>query len=345
MALTRSFPTGDPAGLSVVDTRLVMSGLIARNANGTPRLGVLAGASALVSGRATMGYDIAPFVAAASRTGSGVDLVANDATVTNVATDAAPGANSRIDVIYVLPQFTANTDPGNVPIFGVAKGTAAGVPTKPAIPAGALELATAVIPSSATTTASVVITQTAQWTAAAGGIVPVRNATELTAFAAADGTTARVTNTGALVRRQAGAWVGDRAFPAVQAVANTAGTIVGTPGFAALSSIAASVQVVTPVAGRARVSLAFQYSANGVGTGAQVSVAGTGATTINPSSTGVEMVAVQQQAVNALNTCAGSWLVNLNAGTTVLSVVGRVSGAGGTRNISNIVLIVEPVSE
>lgn len=348
MALTDSLPTGDAGGLTVVDERLILSGLIAKNSDGTPRVGVFpAGTGILVTGRASMGYDVAPFKAATSRTGTGVELLANDATVTNVATDAAPGANSRIDVIYVRPQFTANADAGNVPVLGVAKGTAAPVPTKPAIPAGALELATAEIPSTATSTASVVITQTAPMTAAAGGIVLVRNASELTAFLAADGTTARVLSTGATFRRQGGAWVAGAgaAFSAAQASVNSGGTVTSSPNFGALASIAVSQQVVAAAACRAKVTLTFQYGANGAGTGAQLSVAASGATTITPSNTGVEMVQAQQEVPGMTNTYSGSWLLSLNAGTTTLAVVGRIIGAGGTRSVSNIVLLVEPVAE
>lgn len=206
MALTDSLPTSDPGGLTVADERLILSGLIAKNADGTPRVGVFpAGTAPLVTGRASMAYDIAPFKAATSRTGTGVELLANDA-LTTVATTAAPGANSRIDVIWVRPQFTTNADPSNVPVFGVTQGSAAGIPSKPAIPAGALELATAEILSTTTTTSTAVITQTAPLTAAAGGIVPVRNATELAAFVASDGTLARDLMSNTIHQRVAGAW-------------------------------------------------------------------------------------------------------------------------------------------
>lgn len=204
MALTDSLPTGDSGGLTVADERLILSGLVAKNADGTPRVGVF-GTGVLVTGRASMGYDVAPFKAATSRTGTGVELLANDS-VTTVATTAAPGANSRIDVIWVRPQFTANADAGNVPVFGVTQGVAQAVPTKPAIPAGALELATATILSTTTTTGTVVITQTAPYTAAAGGVVPVRNATELAAYVAATGQYAHNLATGALYLRGASAW-------------------------------------------------------------------------------------------------------------------------------------------
>lgn len=209
MALTDTLPTADAGGLSIVDERLILSGLIVKNADGTARTGVFpSGTDPLVTGRASMGYDIAPFRAAVSRTGVGVELLANDATVINVPTDAAPGANSRIDVIYVRSQFTASTDPGNVPLFGVAKGTAAPVPTKPPIPAGALELAYAPITSSATTTASVVITQSAPWTAAAGGVVPFRNKALMDAWTTAvEGQRAVAQDTKAEYTRIGAVWV------------------------------------------------------------------------------------------------------------------------------------------
>lgn len=209
MALTDSLPTGDAGGLTIADERLILSGLIVKNADGTARTGIFpSGAAPIVTGRASMGYDIAPFRAVVSRTGAGVELLANDAAVVNVPTDAAPGANSRIDVIYVRPQFTASADASNVPVFGVAKGTAAAIPSKPAIPAGALELATAEILSSATTTASAVITQTARYTAAAGGIVPFRNLVELSAWTTApQGQYAQDLSTTNLLVRSGSAWV------------------------------------------------------------------------------------------------------------------------------------------
>lgn len=192
MALTKTLPTQDAGGLSITDTRLVMAGLVAQNADGTPRPGILAGAATLVTGKTSMAYDVAPFKAALSRIAGGVELVANDA-VMSVATTAAPSANSRLDVIYVRSRFTQHADGSNVPEFGVAKGTAAAIPTKPAIPAGALELATAEITSTTTTTGTAVITQSAPFTAAAGGVVPFRNPTAmLAASGLADGVMGRV---------------------------------------------------------------------------------------------------------------------------------------------------------
>lgn len=208
MALTRSFPTQHPSGLPLVDHRRLMAGRLARNSDGTPRTGVLpAHANALVTGRASMAYDVGAFNAITARTAGGAEEIANDAT-TIVATTAAPGANSRIDVIWVRAQFQVLGDASNDVVFGVTQGAAAVSPTKPAVPAGALELATATIPSTATTTQSsgVVITQTFPYTAMAGGAVWFRNGTDLAAWTPADGALAYRIDTAEVYQRRAGAW-------------------------------------------------------------------------------------------------------------------------------------------
>lgn len=195
MTLTRSLPTQHPSGLPILDERRISQGRWARNADGTARLGVLpAHTNPIVTGRASMGYDIGAFNAVTARTAFGVEGIANDGTVT-VSTTPAPGSNSRIDVIWVRAQFgtPVSSDVSNDVAFGVTQGTPSATPTKPAIPAGALEFATAEIPSTATTTLSsgVVITQTVPYTAAAGGTVLVRNRAELDAWAAPAGAIAR----------------------------------------------------------------------------------------------------------------------------------------------------------
>lgn len=205
MTLTRSFPTQAATGLPITDTRRVTAGLVARNADGTPRAGVFpSGTGPLVTGRASMGYDVAPFLAATSRINTGVELIANDA-VTTVATTAAPGANSRIDVIWVRSQFVQHADANNDVVFGVTQGTAGAVPTKPTIPSGALELATAEILSTTTTTATAVITQSHPYTAASGAVVWLRNA--LDTWAAPDGARAYRMDLGRVMDRVAGVWV------------------------------------------------------------------------------------------------------------------------------------------
>ncbi|MGG7510915.1 hypothetical protein [Plantibacter sp. YIM 135249] len=186
MALTNSFPTGLPAGLSIIDTRKTVAGLIAQNAVGAPRLGVLSSSTPqLVAATTSMSYTVAAASFATSRTGQGVELVANDGTVT-IATTAAPASNSRMDVIWVRARFTASGDASGAPEINVTQGAASGTvpPPKPSIPAGALELATAQIPSTATATNSsgVIITQTHQFTAASGGVVPFRSNAERDAW-------------------------------------------------------------------------------------------------------------------------------------------------------------------
>lgn len=208
MTLTRSLPTQHASGLPLIDERRITAGRFARNADGTSRVGVLPGVpGVLVTGRASMGYDVAPFNAVTARTAAGAEEIANDGSVT-VTTTAAPGSNSRIDVIWVRAQFQVLGDANNDVVFGVTQGTAAVSPSKPAIPAGALELATASIPSTATTTLSsgVVISQTFQYTALVGAAVLFRTDSDALAWAAADGSAARSLDTGTTYCRVGGAW-------------------------------------------------------------------------------------------------------------------------------------------
>lgn len=188
MTLTDSFPTEDAGGLSIADTRLILAGLIARSAAGVPRLGVIpVHTSPLVTGTAGMAYSVAAFYGVSSRNGTGIELVANDGPA-SVATDAAPGSNSRIDVIWWRCRFGLYSD--SLPYtaeFGVTKGTAALTPTKPSIPSGASELATAVVLSTTVATSTAVITQTFAYTAPEGGVVLLRNQTEHDAWVPHEG--------------------------------------------------------------------------------------------------------------------------------------------------------------
>tara|TARA_R110002051_G_scaffold1853_1_gene10140 strand:- start:6954 stop:7913 length:960 start_codon:yes stop_codon:yes gene_type:complete len=178
---------GLPAKLALTDaddTRYLFSGLVVCNVDGSPRGGVLSPVgTSLVTATATMNVSVARFQGVAVRDG-GVVLLANDGAV-NVLLDAAPGANSRIDVIYAKQNDSSATvavpDANNTPVLGFVKGTAGAIPVKPSLPAGALELATVEIPSGATATNSggVVITQTAPFTAGAGGTVPFRTKTAM----------------------------------------------------------------------------------------------------------------------------------------------------------------------
>lgn len=251
MTLTRSLPTQHATGLPLIDERRTTLGLFARNADGSARVGVLpAHLNPIVTGRASMGYDIAAFNAVTARTAAGAEQIANDGSVT-IATTAAPGANSRIDVIWVRSQFVILGDANNDVVFGVTQGTAAFSPTKPAIPAGALELATATILSTATTTATAVITQTYQYTAAAGGVVLVRSDAERNAWAAPENAMVRVLSSGLEFRRVGTDWAstpGAHAeYTGTALVAN--GASANVPMMAVDASRTTDSSFATPVAG------------------------------------------------------------------------------------------------
>ena len=209
MALTPSLPTGSPAGLQLLAERRIWAGAVARAADGTPRTGVLpAHFGPLVTGKASMGYNIAEFVAVTSRQSPGVEFVANDGTVDlSPAGYAAPTANSRLDVIWVRSRFTGFGDASDAAEFGITQGAASPTPVKPSLPAGAFELAIAEVKATDTTTQTVVITQTARYTAMAGGIVPVRNAVELAAWTPANGGRAFRTDLSVPYDRVGDAWV------------------------------------------------------------------------------------------------------------------------------------------
>lgn len=208
MTLTKTFPTDRPGGLPVADTRLIVAGMVECDASGNPRVGLLPGNySPIVTGTSGMAYSVGAFQGVTSRSGAGAEFVANDGAV-SVATTAAPGANSRIDVIWVRSLYTTYADGSSDPVFGVTQGTAAASPTKPSIPAGALELATAVVLSTTTQTSTAIITQTAQYTAMAGGVVSLRNQAEQTAWSPSDGAFAYRIDTATLYQRSGGQWVG-----------------------------------------------------------------------------------------------------------------------------------------
>lgn len=211
MTVRNSFPTSLSTGLPVLDTRLLTAGLIARNSAGVVRAGVLPnGVGNLVSGTTSMAYVVADMAIVTSRIAGGAEIWRNDGSVT-VATAVAPSANARIDVVYARARFTANGDLSDVPEIGVVQGAVAPVASlvKPSIPAGAVELATAQIPSTAVSTQSsgVVITQTAPYTAMAGGTVITRNSTEMSAWAPADGATVFNMADSMTYQRVSGAWV------------------------------------------------------------------------------------------------------------------------------------------
>lgn len=149
---------------SFLDARRDMSGLfVCDKTTMLPIAGILdRSQDNLVTGRGdSMSVTVHPFNAVLNRYGA--LLIQNDGNV-NVPLDAAPSANSRIDVVYVKQSETRPpmSDGSDVPKFFVAKGVAAATPVAPSVPSGALALAQVLLPAGVSNTAAsgVVITQT-----------------------------------------------------------------------------------------------------------------------------------------------------------------------------------------
>lgn len=164
------------------DHKLAQAGLVVKDTAGKIRPGLFwEGNETIVTGKSGMSYDVARFNAALSRGAtSGAVLLANDGVV-NVSTTAAPGSNSRYDVVYVWQREFSLDGTDSNPVIGVVQGTAAASPTVPSLAAfpGAVELARILVPAGVTATNSgTTITQTAPFTAAAGGAVHFRSTTE-----------------------------------------------------------------------------------------------------------------------------------------------------------------------
>lgn len=174
---------GNAAGtVTPLDHKMANLGQIAKTAANTIRPGLFwDGSATVVSGKANMSYDVRAFTCVTSRGPTlGAVLLSNDA-VYNVATTAAPGSNSRYDVVYIWQREFAIDGSDSNPVIGVVQGTAAASPTVPSLAAypGAIELARILVPSGVTATNSgTTITQTAQFTATSGGVIPFRTTTE-----------------------------------------------------------------------------------------------------------------------------------------------------------------------
>lgn len=167
---------------SFLDARRDMSGLfVCDKTTMMPIAGILdRSQDNLVTGNSnSMSVTVHPFNAVLNRYGA--LLIQNDGNV-NVPLNAAPSANSRIDVVYVKQNETRSpmSDSSDVPEFGVVKGTAAAVPVVPAVPAGALALAQVLLPAGVSNTAAsgVVITQTYIGAAMKGDMLRVQTSAQ-----------------------------------------------------------------------------------------------------------------------------------------------------------------------
>lgn len=171
-------------GTTPVGARLALGGLLAGNGS-TPldvRPGVLVdNGGALVSGASDMSYNVRAFRAVSLvSAANGPTVGVNDATV-NVTTTAAPGSNSRIDVIWARQHHVTGdgaTDTDVLYEIGVTQGTVAASPSAPAVPAGAIALYNATVTSGVTGTSGLTFTRRHAWTVANGGIVPIFSSTE-----------------------------------------------------------------------------------------------------------------------------------------------------------------------
>lgn len=210
MALVPSWP-GPTALTTTTDARKNLAGLVVKDTLGAARSGVFpAHANPLVTARADMNVDIAAFTGAGVQFGGPV-LIANDGVAQLPSVLVSPGAGTNYYVIYAKQNESTSpgTDANNNRVFGAQLSTTSFAVARAALPAGAIELATAEMPTGKTATnqAGVVITQTHRYTAAAGGTVWVRDSTERAAWTPADGASVFEISSGRVYRRLGGAWL------------------------------------------------------------------------------------------------------------------------------------------
>jgi hypothetical protein len=187
------------AGVGVTSAqmgRAAQAAFVAHDGAG-PRLGVFyEGNQTLLTGTATtapsMTVQVSGLAFACQKALAEGVYVGRSPSVVTVDVAAAPASNSRIDVVYAMQRDkNSTTSPDGVSQgeIGVITGAAAVSPTKPAIPAGAVEVGTLTVAAGATKTTDVQVTiaTTCQWTVGAGSPIPVRNLTEQNALSAYDG--------------------------------------------------------------------------------------------------------------------------------------------------------------
>lgn len=167
---------------SFMDARRDMSGLfICDKTTMLPIAGILdRSQDNLVTGNSnSMSVTVHPFNAVLNRYGA--LLIQNDGDV-KVPLNAAPSANSRIDVVYVKQREARPpmSDDSDSPVFGVVRGVAAATPVAPSVPDGGLALAQVLLPAGVSNTAAsgVVITQTYIGAAMKGDMLRVQTSAQ-----------------------------------------------------------------------------------------------------------------------------------------------------------------------
>jgi len=165
-----------------LDHKLADAALLAKASGNLIRPGLFWGGNAtIVTGTAGMAYSIIAYTCGTTRSATAGAVIGGNDGVLSVSTTAAPGSNSRYDVVYHWHREYSLDGTDSNPVIGVIQGTAAASPSVPSLAAfpGAIALATILVPAGVTATNSgTTITQTAPFTASAGGIFPVRNQTE-----------------------------------------------------------------------------------------------------------------------------------------------------------------------
>lgn len=197
-----------------LDARKDMSNLFACDTSLEPHPGLLTvGGGSAANGNVVVGMSnrmavtVRPFQAVLNRLGA--LLIMNDGDVV-VSLQAAPSANSRIDVVYVKQREKRApiSDSEDGPIIGVVTGTANLTPTAPQVPDGAVALAHVKVPSGVTNTTAggVVITQVYPFAATRGEELRFRTREDMNGFAALDGTKAVTLSDKVHYVRDGGAW-------------------------------------------------------------------------------------------------------------------------------------------
>lgn len=343
---------GNAAGVvTPLDHKMAQSGLIVK----TTTLGVIRpglfynGTSTIVSGKANMSYDVAAFNCATQRSAAaGVVLGGNDGTL-NVVTTAAPGSNSRYDVVYFWPREYSLDGTDSTPVIGVVQGTAAASPTVPSLAAfpGAIELARILVPAGVTATnTGTTITQTAPFTTTDGGEVPFRNTTEMDAWTTAlQDQRALDLATGIPYRYVSSAWTKWGApFAATQTARTATSTIsVSSPTAPATLPTTAWTASVTPKrACRAKITFEtyITSAAGGVEIGFTLS---SGVTLAFDEFTPGGGSSAGAYATQNTGYTHFSKIVDLPAAATTVTVVARQIGAAGAKTVGAGNLIIEPV--
>lgn len=275
MAVSKGLGTyGDGAGVvTPTDHKLAHLGLVSKTGAGTNtvRAGLFYdGVTTIVSGTANMSYDVAPFTAVSSRgAAAGAVFFANDGTV-NVVTTAAPGTDSRIDVVYAWQREFSLDGGSTAPEIGVVQGTAAASPVAPSLSAypGAIELARITVPAGVTATNSgTTITQTAPFTAAAGAPIVVRSAASLPATAV-EGARARTLDTDLNYEWDGAGWAPvDNGFEYRRSLTFTASGTFSKASYPWLRAVRVRIQAAGGGSGGCAATGAGQFSMGGSGGG------------------------------------------------------------------------------